>query len=57
MEEDNVRSLPQPKQKALQTRRSILDQLDDSAKATPTNATDSSEQTPPAKRIKTEEVR
>ena len=46
-----------PKQKALQTRRSILDHLDDSAKTTPTGA-EPGEQAPPAKRVKKgEEVR
>ena len=46
---------PQPKQKALQTRRSMLDHLDDSAKATPTTGTESGEQAPPVKRVKKEE--
>lgn len=46
---------PQPKQKALQTRRSMLDHLDDSAKATPTTGTEPGEQAPPVKRVKKEE--
>ena len=55
VEDDAVRHPPQPKQKALQTRRSMLDHLDDSTKATPTNTADSGEQAPPAKRVKKEE--
>ena len=55
VEEDTVRHPPQPKQKALQTRRSMLDHLDDSSKVTPTIAPDAGEQAPPAKRVKKEE--
>ena len=55
VEDESMRA--PPKQKALQTRRSILDHLDDSTKTTPTGA-EPGEQAPPAKRVKKgEEVR
>ena len=53
--DDGVRIPPQPKHKSLKTRRSILDHLDDNAKATPTNMPELSEQMTPAKRAKTDE--
>ena len=55
VEDDAMRPPPQPKQKALQTRRSMLDHLDDSTKNTPTTGTEPGGQAPSAKRVKKEE--